>query len=497
VPGVGQEQALADLDRRRLSRAIGAEQPETLAACHGKVEPIDSADVTVIFAEAANEKRVGHRRSIECAVAEAVVMDESEDIRLNRVTAGAARNGSLLDRGVSSGIITAEQRDALLALDVVDQPTVEARRGLNVVSVAYWSGGIAVLSACAWFLVNRWDALGPGGVLGVSVAYAVLLVAMARALSSNGFRQASAMIVVLAVAMMPIVAWSLLALTGWWDQYPELTRGNAVAAEFDWANVRWLPVDLATILAALIALRQVRFGLLALPLAVAASALAVHAVSLAFQPEIAAQLGPSLAMLLAVSLLAIGYAADQHGDADEEYAAWFYAAGLVWTATCIIGFLQRSTAIAAHSMLLVSVLFAVAALRLRRRLFLAAATLGFLGYLAYLTFDVFKNTLGYPILLASSGLVVILLTVWFQRRFPKLQERMHAPGPRAIPGGPLALAGGALIAITMIAVDLPDARERIRERYQREAVQRALMHNHPARRPAAKIAVPARNPPHD
>jgi hypothetical protein len=422
-------------------------------------------------------------------------MSEGEETRLNGSTATSARNGSLLERGVAHGIITSAQRDALVALDRIGAAPIEVRRGFNAVTIAYWSGGIAVLAAFAWFLIDRWEALGAAGVLVVSLVYATLLVTMARVLWTNGFRHASAVSTVLAVGMTPMVAWALLAVTGWWDQFP-VSRNASLVAEFDWQNVRWIPIDFATILTALIALRQVRFGVLALPIAIALSAVAAHGVSLLFGLEIANQLGPELAMLLAVVLLALGYALDRRVADGEDYAGWFYAAGLVWTMISIVGFFGRSTAIAAHSMLFVSFLFAIAALRMRRRLFLIAATLGFLGYLGYLTFDVFKKTLGYPILLATSGLVVILLAVWFQRRFPELQERMRASGPRVIPGAPLALAGAAVIAVTMIVTEIPNGRARIVERYQRDAVQRAIMHNHRERRPAVRVAVPPRNPPH-
>ena len=420
-------------------------------------------------------------------------MSESEETRLNGSTATADRNLSLLERGVARGIITAQQHEALLALNRGEPAAIETGRGFNAVSVAYWSGGIAVLAACAWFLINRWDALGPGGVLMVTLVYAVFLVVMARVLWTNGFRHASALSTVLAVGLTPIVTWSLLMLTGWWDQFPELGSGASVVAELDWPNVRWLPIDLATILAALVASRRVRFSMLALPIAVALSAASVHGLSLILVPDLANQLAPRLTMLVAVMLLSIGYAIDRRSADGEDYALWFYVAGLVWTAASILTFFGRSAGIAAHSMLFVSVLFAVAALQLRRKLFLVASTLGFLGYLAYLTFDVFKQTLGYPVLLATSGLVIILAAVWFQRRFPDLQERMSAPGPRVIPGAPLALAGAVVIALTMIFTDVPDARARIRERYQREAVQRALAHNHHDGRPLRKIPAPPRN----
>jgi hypothetical protein len=331
-------------------------------------------------------------------------------------------------------------------------------------------------------------------VLAVSLVYALLLVVMASVFSKNGFRHAAAVSTVLAVGMTPLVTWSVLTLTGWWGQFPELRYRGLVAAEFDWQNIRWLPIDLTTILTALIALRMVRYGVLGLPLAIATCAIPIHGISLVFDLEMADQLGPALAMLLAVVMLSIGYAVDRATEDGEDYAIWFYAAGLVCTGASILGFWNRSAAIAAHSMLFLSVLFAVAALQMRRRLFLAAATIGFLGYLAYLTFDVFRKTLGYPILLATSGLVIILLAVWIQRRFPDLQQRMSAPGPRVIRGAPLALGGAGLIALVMIAIGRSDARARIRERYQREAVSRALMHNRSRSRPPTRQPFTPRNP---
>jgi len=430
-------------------------------------------------------------------------MSDSQATRLNGSTAGGAGNGGtggtersgLLDLGVERGIITSEQRDALLALEgEAPNATVEAKRGFNAVTVAYWTGGIAVLCAFAWFLISRWEVLGPGGVLAVSLVYALLLVVMASVFSKNGFRHAAAVSTVLAAGMTPLVTWSVLTLTGWWGQFPELRYRGLVAAEFDWQNIRWLPIDLTTILTALIALRMVRYGVLGLPLAIATCAIPIHGISLVFDLEMADQLGPALAMLLAVVMLSIGYAVDRATEDGEDYAIWFYAAGLVCTGASILGFWNRSAAIAAHSMLFLSVLFAVAALQMRRRLFLAAATIGFLGYLAYLTFDVFRKTLGYPILLATSGLVIILLAVWIQRRFPDLQQRMSAPGPRVIRGAPLALGGAGLIALVMIAIGRSDARARIRERYQREAVSRALMHNRSRSRPPTRQPFTPRNP---
>src|SRR4051812_32931248 len=103
-----------------------------------------------------------------------------------------------LDLGVERGIITAAQREALRALDD-DDSRLEVRRGLNAVTVAYWAGAIAVLTAFGWFLASRWQVLGPAGVLVVALVYAALFAFTARWLGREGFRGAAAIATLLVV----------------------------------------------------------------------------------------------------------------------------------------------------------------------------------------------------------------------------------------------------------------------------------------------------------
>lgn len=380
-----------------------------------------------------------------------------------------------LDLGVERGIITAAQRDALRALD--EPPRGEARHGLNAVTIAYWIGGIAVLAAFGWFLTTRWAVLGASGVLIVALVYAVLFAGVARVLSREGFRYAAAIATLLVVGMTPIVAWAILSLTGWWELYPANDRWYGIQP-FNpiWSRLRWLPIDLAVILVSLVAMRRVSFGVLALPLALALTALMNHVVPLIFDPEIASALGGRWTLLIAFVLLAIAYTLDRRQPRDADYALWFYAVGVVTLCASISAFWNESSTIAAHGTLAAAFVFAAAALHLCRRLLLFAAFAGFVSYIGYLAFDRFRETLDFPIALATMGIVVILSAVWLQRRFPSL-IRGGSESRRPVPGAPIALAGAILIALVMIVTDLPEARKRIEMRYWREHVFRLREHN--------------------
>ena len=143
-------------------------------------------------------------------------------------TAPVAR---LIDVALQRGIIDGAQREELAALSAElnatrdnalqgddTPPRREARRGFNAITVAYSLGAVLVLFALAWFLVERWNALGPFGVLVVALLYAAAFAVVGAQLRRRGFDVAGGLAIVLAVTMTPVWAWAILRLTG---EFPE------------------------------------------------------------------------------------------------------------------------------------------------------------------------------------------------------------------------------------------------------------------------------------
>ena len=72
-----------------------------------------------------------------------------------------------------------------------------------------------------------------------------------------------------------------------------------------------------------------------------------------------------------------------------------------------------------------------------------------------------------PIAVAALGLLVIVATVWMQRRFPALVSRVSGDGRedhKALPTGPIAVLGPLAIALTAMLFAAGEARERTTER---------------------------------
>ena len=402
-------------------------------------------------------------------------------------------NADLIDAAVSRGIIDGVQADRLRALaaeldgdnvviesrpDVVARP-VEARRGFNGVTIAYSAGALLVLFALGWFLVDRWMRLGALGVLVTSAIYAAAFAVTGTALRRRGFRVAGALLATLAVCMTPVWTYAILRLVGEWPS-PELWNDPIVRYD-PWIATRAIILELATIGVALATIRKVRFFVLGLPLAAAFVALLLHLGQALGDPRTAWYTGKYYVATCACLVLAIAYLIDRNQSPDEDHALWFYIGGEVMLLYAYLA-LWNGLGAWRHALPLTALAFLVAALYLRRRVLLVGTGVAAFGYLAYLAFDVFERVLALPVALAGLGLLVIVATVWAQRRFPALVERVSragGAGKKRLPAHLVAAFGPLAIALTALVFAGREAEERTMDREFRERYYRRQSYMRP------------------
>ncbi len=389
---------------------------------------------------------------------------------------------SRLEDAVARGIITPAQLEQILALPTHDAaaatqppstPGAEAR-GLNAVTVAYHLGALMVLFAGAYFLLDRWVALRPGGVLLVSLLYAVAFTTAAVLFRRRGFRLAEGVSATLVVVMVPVIAWALANLAGVWAPYdvriPIRPPGGAA-----WDSGRWLIPQLSTIAAALIAVRLVRYPLVVAPAAFAAWSITIPLTELAFGLTLGGFMVARVSLLVGTLLIAAGYVVDRRS-ATGSWAFWIYLFGAIAT---FIGMVQTASDFPAvrHLSPLVSLAAVALSLRIGQRLFLVAGVLGLVLYLGHLAFDVFAGTVLFPVALAALGLGIIVATVWMQRSYPRLAARVGASAGAAhrVPGGLLTLLAPAALALLLLVISVPRERARADEQLrQRERLREQM-----------------------
>ena len=413
----------------------------------------------------------------------------------------------LINAALERGIIDASQHGQLAALSAELRTVVpghshedaggsaarrEAQRGFNAITVAYSLGALLVLFALAWFLVERWKVLGPFGVLVVALLYAAAFAGVGTLLRRRGFDVAGGLAIVLAVAMTPVWAWAILRLMG---EIPDPAIWTDPLARYEpYLASRLIVLDLATIGVALVAIRRVSFSVLGAPIAVALVALLLHLGQALGDPRLSWYIGPFYQCVVACAMIAIAYAAERRQPAGEDYAFWIYLAGLVML---LVAYVQVWQYIGRwrHALPLVAAALVTASLYLRRRTLLVAGGIAAFGYLGYLAFDVFRRVVALPIALATLGLLVIVSTVWMQRRFPKLVARVSredAAGVRTLPAGGLAVLGPLAIAFTAMVFAGREAEERTIDRDWRNTFYQRRARNEARRR---NLTAPAKTPP--
>lgn len=419
-----------------------------------------------------------------------------------------------LDRAVRSGIITAAQREQLetLAAGHVPERAAAGRshERAPLVLVAYTAGALAVLFAFGWFLVERWRVLGPEGVLAVVLVYAAIFAATSWWLARHQFPLAAAFAALLAVGMTPVATWAVLRLTGYWQGPPDADRPGAPPFAA-WSTIsRWAIIELTTALAALVTYRSVRFAPLALPVAIAGWLAPLHIGAVFVDPLIADSMFGWGSLVTGSALLLVAYFMERgtrrehartRGGLAFDTAGWVYRVFLV---AYFFGLTAawNDSAIIRHGLLVLAALGVTLALSLGRRELLAASVVAFISYLGYLAFDLFERVLSFPVVLASFGIALILLTVAVQRRWPSLSARLSSAraGERRLPGDyaiPVALL---VTTVALLTLAPPKATERLwrEHREQLKAIRdegarrRQAGGVHPRRRQAE--TVPPRRP---
>lgn len=315
---------------------------------------------------------------------------------------------------------TAAAEAAAPASPAVAAAGAEAAKGFNPISAIYYFGAVLILSAFGWFLGSQWASLGNGGVLAVSVLYAVLFGYIAKFLiEQESYPVAGGLLATCAVGMTPLIVYSLEALLGLW---PSRDPGG-YHGYYVWVNGSWIVIELATVAASALAARRVRFPFLVMPAAIALWFLSMDGAEILFGRSLEWATRSQVSIVSGALFLAGGRVSEKNSGG-VDFAFWIYLAGLL----AFWGGLTSLPDSGEFGKLLyagVNVALIAAGLYLNRRTFAVFGSMGVFGYIGHLAWSLFKDSPLFPIALAMTGLAMILLTVAFQKNYARLSAAVR------------------------------------------------------------------------
>ncbi len=327
-----------------------------------------------------------------------------------------------LERWVEQGLLSAEQRDAILE-EVTTHPPDE---GLNVVTLLYYGGGLLVLLAYGVFLGLQWEAMNEAGRVVLAAISLVFFAGISTYLiQDQRFRVPGELLQVVAVAAVPLLAFAVLDAVGLWPDDPGFRASFQEREEYQ-TDIAWARIGMAgvTLLAAWGAFRYSKS-----PYALVAGVLSVGwlvlDVSFQIQPD---RLEfewetPQMVLLAFMGAGSVVMGILVAGKTDRDYSLWLYVLGFAGLAVGL-GAKAFDTDVWAWSVLWLFVSLAIVALSipLQQRLFAAAGLAGVFAYFARLVFDVF-DTAGAALALVVLGLMVLAAGAVYQRLSDRLGDQ--------------------------------------------------------------------------
>lgn len=208
------------------------------------------------------------------------------------------------------------------------------------------------------------------------------------------------------------------SMTGLW---PVINPGRGFRYHdyYPWISGRWIVMELATVAVALVALRRVHFPFLVAPIAFSLWFFSMDIAEIILRRGIDWEGRAWVSIGVGAVILAAAYLTDRVDRHREDFAFWLYLFGLMafWGG---LSSLPGRTEWSRFLYFLINLGLVAISLYLRRRAFLVFGALGCYGYVGHLAYSVFRDSVAFPFALSGVGLLLILITVWVQRTYPRL-----------------------------------------------------------------------------
>lgn len=326
-----------------------------------------------------------------------------------------------LARAVEAGILQPGQDQALQAFLNQRQ---EATGSLQLAHSAFYFGALLVMGAMGWLLNEAWLRLGDTALLAVASAYIGLLTLAALSLQKRKQPIAAGVLAAAAVSIVPLAVFALERLLGWWPL-------DDVRADYHqyYTHVQggWLAMEAATVVAGVAMLRLVPYPFIVMPIAVALWFMSMDLTEWVFGAPFSWEQRRVVSLWFGLATLLVFLVVD--GRTRQDYAHWGYLAGLAafWGGLTM---LDSGSEWGKATYCLINLVLMGVAVLLRRPVFMVFGALGVAAYLGYLAYDVFAQSLLFPVLVSLIGLGVIGLGLLYQKHREALSQSVRS----ALPG---------------------------------------------------------------
>ncbi|MEZ5932834.1 MAG: hypothetical protein R3F54_12900 [Alphaproteobacteria bacterium] len=327
-----------------------------------------------------------------------------------------------LRHAAEQGVIRAEQSEALWQF-LVERATATSAPRFDMAHLLWYTGALIIIGAMGLFSTLAFATWGGQALAITAVLYACFFTLLGRALWLRDLPIPGGLCIAVAVTMAPLFVFGVQDALGWWLQGDP---GN-YRDFYRWIKGGWLPMEVATIAAGLIALAFYRFPFLTAPIAVALWFMSMDLTPWIFGADWSGwEQRRVVSLWFGLGMIAVAWWVDVR--ARDNVAFWLHLFGLMafWGG---LSFTDSENEFAKAVYCMINVGLLVVSVFLQRRAYAVFGAMGVTGYLGHLAGQVFKDSLLYPFALSFVGLLILGAGLLYYRRQDRIEEALNANLP--------------------------------------------------------------------
>lgn len=277
----------------------------------------------------------------------------------------------------------------------------------TMVNIMTYAGAIVVLIAMGAIMALFGQ--DPGAMLGISALYMAAFAAVGVYLSKDKQQIVpGGLLTTLAVSMTPIVGISWMSLSG----------GVDLGAN------QQIILEVATILAGVIALQFVRFPFITAPIYASLWFMAMTITETMSGGSGGFFYGYNhliVSMVFGALVCTIAFVVEKRTKEDYSFWGYFFGVLMLWGGWSFLAW-EHLGELGRFFYLITNMAMMVGSVILRRKVFLIAGATGSIGYLLYLTWELFANSGFFPFALLGLGCLAIYGTVLYRRHGARIEN---------------------------------------------------------------------------
>lgn len=292
----------------------------------------------------------------------------------------------------------------------------------------FYFGALIVISAMTWFMSLSWEIFGGGGIFIIATLYAIVLTIVGALLwNKKDLRIPSGLLITIAVCMVPLAVYGLESYFHLW---PEDDSHEHYQDFYNLVAGRWVFMELATIVAGVVALWYFPFPFLTAPIFFAAWFLAMDIVPLFFGKEATFDQKCWISLIFGLVLLVIGLFTDRRQKRDYAFWSYFFGTLSFWGGlNCLVWDKGEGLLFLYFILNLLMMFFSIL---VKRNVLMVFGAIGAFAYLGHLAYDLFEDYVFFPFALSFVGLAVIYLGVLYQRNAQRISKAIFGLLPTSI-----------------------------------------------------------------